>query len=97
MQAVAPPRAFVRGDSNLDRSVDIADPINTLTGLFQGQGNAFTIDCPDRLDSNDDGRVDLSDAVHTLRWLFSAAAPPPAPGPAFAGHDPTFDLLICYE
>jgi hypothetical protein len=97
MLALAPPRAFRRGDSNRDGRLDIADPINTLVGLFLGTGNAFEVDCLDRLDSNDDGRADLADPIYTLSWLFQGGPAPPAPGTSTAGHDPTFDSTICFE
>ncbi len=94
--AAAPPRAFIRGDSNRDARMDIADPINTLNGIFLGIGNAFQFDCRDRPDANDDGTVDISDPVYTLFYLFGGGESPPAPGPQ-AGQDPTADLLICFE
>jgi hypothetical protein len=97
LAALAPPRPFVRGDSNRDGRVDIADPVNTLNGIFIGKGNAFQIDCRDRLDANDDGKVDISDPVFTLLWLFNGGSAPPAPGPKTAGQDPTSDLGICFE
>jgi hypothetical protein len=71
MAELAPPRAFRRGDSNRDGTVDIADAINTLNGLFLGTGSAFAVDCLDRLDANDDGSADIADAVFSLVWLFA--------------------------
>ncbi len=97
MQRVAPPRPFVRGDSNRDGRVDIGDPVNTLNGIFQGSGSAFDVVCADRLDANDDGVVDISDSVFTLRWLFAGGNVPPAPGPVEPGHDATHDVGVCYE
>jgi hypothetical protein len=97
MAALAPPRAFLRGDSNRDSRVDIGDPVNTLNGLFLGTGNAFASDCPDRLDANDDGKVNIADSVYTLAWLFAGGSEPPSPGPALEGQDPTADLTVCFE
>jgi hypothetical protein len=94
---LAPPRPFIRGDSNRTGDINIADPINTLNGIFLSSGNAFDVNCLDRLDSNDDGDVDISDALHTLTWLFIGGAEPPAPGPRVAGQDPTADLFVCFE
>ena len=97
LAALAPPRPFTRGDANRDGVVDIADPVNTLNGIFLGSSTAFEIDCLDRLDSNDDGDVDISDGIFTLLWLFVGGEKPPAPGPFGLGHDPTFDLISCNE
>jgi len=95
LQASAPPRPFVRGDTNRDNEVDIADPITTLFGLFLGTG-AYPFDCIDRVDVNDDGQADLTDAVNTLEYLFLGTRVLAAPFPA-AGHDPTFDQEVCRE
>ncbi|MCZ6793716.1 MAG: hypothetical protein O7J95_08900, partial [Planctomycetota bacterium] len=97
MAEIAPPRPFVRGDSNRDGRVDIADPINTLNGIFQGTGNAFQVRCIDRVDANDDGRADISDAIYTLLYLFSGGGAPPAPGPLSDGQDPTADQQVCFD
>ncbi len=80
---------FLRGDSNSDGAVDIADTATTLGYLFLG-GN---IPCGDAADSNDDGALDVSDPVHTLRFLFLGGTPVPAPGPHECGPDPTADGL----
>ena len=80
---------FVRGDANMDATVDIADPVFTLSHLFLG-GRAPP--CLDAADANDSGDLDLSDAVTTLSHLFDGGAvlPPPASAP---GGDPTPDGL----
>jgi hypothetical protein len=85
------PSSFVRGDSNFDSDIDIADAIHTLTHLFQGGGD-FT--CADASDTNDDGDVDISDAVYILVFLFQAGDPPPEPHPD-PGADPTPDPMGC--
>ncbi|HIA27617.1 MAG TPA: hypothetical protein EYN79_05785, partial [Planctomycetes bacterium] len=54
---------FIRGDSNSDSAVGIADAVTTLDYLFQSAG---TPTCLDALDANDDGGVDLGDAIWTL-------------------------------
>lgn len=61
------PDKFIRGDSNMDGSLDISDGINTLNYLFLGGGNK---QCPDAMDINDSGDVDLSDAIKTFGILF---------------------------
>ena len=58
---------FLRGDSNIDGTVDISDGINTLGYLFTGTGE---VTCQDAADANDDGEVDISDAIFTLGFLF---------------------------
>lgn len=82
--------AFVRGDTNGDRSVNIADPIQSLAYLFTGGA----VPCLDAADSNDDGTVNIGDPIHTLAYLFSAGPPPPPPFPNCA-EDPTADALGC--
>ncbi|MBI4605977.1 MAG: hypothetical protein HY721_28770, partial [Planctomycetes bacterium] len=82
---------FVRGNSNGEGGIDIADAISLLAYLFLG-GKAPP--CEDAADSNDDGRLDLSDATYTLNYLFlgGSAPKPPFPQP---GTDPTADGLRC--
>ncbi|MCZ6794937.1 MAG: FG-GAP-like repeat-containing protein [Planctomycetota bacterium] len=84
------PEFFIRGDSDLDFTVDISDPIRTLTVLFLGA----EFICRDSDDANDDARVDLSDAIYTLRHLFLGGPPPRPPYPD-PGADPTADDLGC--
>jgi hypothetical protein len=79
---------FIRGDCNMDQSVDIADPAATMSHLFLG---VYAPECMDACDSNDDGVVDLADAVSTLRFLFKLGKVLPAPYP-LAGSDPTPDI-----
>ncbi len=82
---------FIRGDSNGDGAIDIADPIGILGTLFQSQPTA----CLDAMDANDDGAVNIADPVNLLDVLFgTAGAVPPAPFPA-CGDDPTADTLDC--
>ncbi len=83
--------AFLRGDSNRDVKLDIADAVFTLDALFTG-GTLWR--CADSADANDDGRVDISDPVAALLWLFQAGSALPAPN-ATAGFDPTDDDLRC--
>ena len=81
---------FLRGDTTMDLSRDISDPIRTLRYLFQGDKE---MPCLDAADANDDGKVDVSDAVFTLDRLFSNGKPFPEPN-AY-GPDPTEDTLTC--
>ena len=84
---------FIRGNSNGDENVDLADAIYLLNYLFAGGRG---LDCRDAADINDDGSVNLSDPVALLNYLFSAGDPPPPPFPE-AGLDPTRDVLTCGE
>ncbi|MEM7262271.1 MAG: FG-GAP-like repeat-containing protein [Planctomycetota bacterium] len=82
---------FIRGDVNLDGTVDVSDIVGSLATLFQGSA----ADCVDAVDANDDGAIDVSDPVYTLQHLFSpTGTPPPAPYPA-CGFDSTCDALRC--
>ena len=84
---------FLRGDANLDESVDISDPVRVLLYLFAGG----EVTCEDAADANDDERVDLTDAVFILDYLFRAGAAPPRPSRQ-AGADLTGDGTIgCSE
>ncbi|MBI4606974.1 MAG: hypothetical protein HY721_33850 [Planctomycetes bacterium] len=85
---------FIRGDSNLDRQVDLSDAVHTLTYLFLGQDDLAPNYCLDAHDYNDSGDVDISDPIASLSHLFLGAGPPAAPYPA-PGRDPTYDLLYC--
>ena len=81
---------FVRGDTNLDGTIDIADPIRSLSYLFSGAA----ILCVDAADSNDDGAVDVADPIHQLAYLFSQGPSPTTPFPE-CGPDPTRDSSDC--
>jgi len=87
-----PPPQFLRGDSNVDGAVNIADAIETLNGLFVNGIPLST--CADAQDANDDGVVNIADAIFTLGFLFIMGPPPPPPFP-IAGSDPTADSLDC--
>lgn len=82
---------FVRGDTNGDGVVNIADVITTLNALFL-QGPTL---CEDAQDGNDDGLLNIADGIYVLGALFGS---PPnvivAPYPD-CGDDPTTDMLDC--
>jgi hypothetical protein len=87
------PAVFRRGDSNGDGTVDIADPIWILNGLFLG---GPVSPCADAADSNDDGLENVSDAIHAIDFIFlGTRGPPPDPGLEACGPDPTEDALGC--
>ena len=62
---------FVRGDANIDRLLDISDPVKILLYLFVGDG---PLSCEDAADANDDGQIDVSDAVTLLNALFGQSS-----------------------
>jgi hypothetical protein len=81
---------FVRGDSDLNGTVNIADPTVTLNHLFLGSTRPA---CLDAADANDSGNLDISDPIATLQFLFLGAEP--LPPPRVPGTDPTADALDC--
>ena len=84
-------QTFVRGDSNADASIDIADVVFVLEYLF-AQGNVPL--CEDTADSNDDGWIDIADPVFMLNYLYGDGTAPVAPF-ATCGVDLTPDALGC--
>ena len=80
--------AFIRGDSNNDRGIHIADTIYLLSYLFQGSGNPPP--CMDAGDVNNDSKIDVADPIYLLNYQFFGFAPPPEPFP-FPGLDPELD------
>ncbi len=84
---------FVRGDTNRDGAIDIADPIHTLRYLFVP---GTTVECLDALDANDSGQVDIADAVFELLFLFRQGSVPPPPF-EHRDFDTTSDALTCGE
>ncbi len=85
---------FRRGDVNGDQGFDISDAVFALASLFVPLSPAP--ECADASDVNDDGGFDVSDPVFALSALFVPMfSPPPSPGPANCGVDPTPDALDC--
>lgn len=82
---------FVRGDANVDESVDLSDGVLVLRYLF---GGGPQLACLDSGDADDSGNIDLSDAIYEFSYLFLGGSPPPAPFSA-CGEDPTADGLGC--
>lgn len=81
---------FIRGDANIDKSLDISDPIYTFLHLFKGK----EANCLDALDVNDDGKIDVSDSIYSLKYLFISGPSPPEPF-IRNGIDQTIDDLTC--
>lgn len=81
---------FVRGDSNGDNVINIADPITTLNHLFQN-GPAL---CLVAMDANGDGAVDIADPLAVLQYINGQGPAPTAPFPN-CGVDTTGSTLEC--
>jgi hypothetical protein len=82
---------FIRGDSNGDGSVNIADTVHTLLWLFVGGPEPS---CPDAADFNDSESVSVQDAIRGLQYLFELGPAPASPFPA-CGRDPSGGGLDC--
>ena len=78
---------FIRGDSNRDEKVDIADAVRILSYLFKGGERP---PCLDSSDANDDGQINIADPIAILFHLFGGGPALPAPFPQ-PGWDPTDD------
>ncbi|MEM7230971.1 MAG: hypothetical protein AAF517_02280, partial [Planctomycetota bacterium] len=76
---------FVRGDANVNGTVDIADAIFLLSFLFLGGSDPVCLDAADVDDSSVLGSprppININDPVFLLRWLFGGGAPIPPPFP----------------
>lgn len=70
-----PAPRFIRGDANMDSTINLADVTSQLDHLYQ----LAPASCQDSMDSNDDGILDISDPVFLLLFLFDNGQPPPAP------------------
>jgi len=81
---------FLRGDTNIDESVDIGDAIAILTYLFGGS----EMSCLEAGDVNNDASLDISDAVGLLGFLFLGTLAPPPPFEECGG-DEDGDELGC--
>ncbi len=75
---VKPLVRFVRGDSNVDGNINIADAIHMLRYMFAGGAD---LECRDAADVNDNGTNEISDTVGLLNFLFVGGLPPQDPWP----------------
>ncbi len=92
--ALTPPpiqNTILRGDSNGDGVVNIADPIYSLAYKFIPGSPAPP--CADAADADDNGALEVTDAVVVFSALFTDGFLPP-PGTT-CGPDTTIDLLDC--
>ena len=92
VECAGPSTSFIRADSNLDGTANVADGIYSLGVLFIG-GDVHL--CLDGADANDDGMVDISDTIYLLAYLFTNGTPPPAPGITCGPDGTPGDTLGC--
>ncbi|MFN0057888.1 MAG: hypothetical protein ACKVX7_05460 [Planctomycetota bacterium] len=72
---------FIRGDTNFDLSINVADVVYLLAFLFNdGYSPAPAV----AGDVNDDDQTNIADSVYLLSHLFSGGPPPPPPYPDLA-------------
>ncbi|MGE3165409.1 MAG: dockerin type I repeat-containing protein [Planctomycetota bacterium] len=69
---------FVRGNVNLDGSVDVADAVYLLAALFSGGPSPVPTVAGD---VNADSATNVADVVYLLGHLFAGGLAPPAPYP----------------
>ncbi len=87
---------FMRGDCNVNKRLEIADPIGLLFHLFHN--DPATLPCDDACDGNDDGKLNLADAIRMLETLFTTRGGPlPAPYEECGPDKTTEDPLGCRE
>ncbi len=86
-----PAENYIRGDTNQDQAVDLADAIRLLNDLFV---SAVPNPCLLTADTNDDSSIDIADVIRLLGFLFAGEAALAAPFPS-CGLDQTPDQLDC--
>ena len=69
---------FVRGDTNQDGQVDVADGIFLIQYLFN---NGASPGCFTAGDSNNDHSLDVADFIYSIAYQFLGGPPPAAPFP----------------
>lgn len=82
---------YLRGDSNGDGNINIADPIFALAYLFN---LGTSPPCMEAADANGDLGVDLGDALYLLNYINGMGPAPPAPFPD-CGSNPGIGVLGC--
>ena len=68
---------WIRGDTNSDGSVNIADSIKLLDYLFGGESLVWL----DTGDINNDGIINIADSIYLLMYLFQGGEEPDLPFP----------------
>lgn len=69
---------FLRGDSNGDGNLGIADAVSLLSHLFNGAA----AHCQTASDANADGRLNIGDVIGLLNYLYDQGDDLPSPFPA---------------
>ncbi|OUU25636.1 MAG: hypothetical protein CBC13_01815 [Planctomycetia bacterium TMED53] len=69
---------YIRGDSNGDGIVNVAD---VVWGLQETFNNGPVGTCNDAKDSNSDGLFDVADSIWLISYIFTGGAAPAAPFP----------------
>ena len=82
---------FIRGDVEVDATINLSDAVRILGFLFLG---GDLLECEDAADIDDDGDVNINDAIRLLNFLFLGGPSPANPYPA-AGRDWKGDGLGC--
>jgi hypothetical protein len=83
---------FLRGNPNLDQTINITDPIVILNYLFLGTSQ---LHCLDAADTNNDGVLNITDPIYLLGFLFLGTAPIPPPFEACGPDEGPEDGLDC--
>ena len=65
---------ILRGDSNMDGCVDMADATYITNWLYSSGPEPG---CMNQADVNDDTMVDLADALFIVNWLYNGGPTPP--------------------
>lgn len=86
---VIAPKEFLRGDSNSDDQVTLADVVKDIEYMFTNG----SVECLDAVDANDDGVVNLADPIFTIQFLFLDGPQIRSPYPN-CGLDPSGDATI---
>ena len=79
-----PEFTFLRADTDCNGSLEMNDPVSTLSFLFLSGEKPC---CFAAADANGDGKVNISDPIASLHYLYLGGTPPPAPFP-FCGPQP---------
>jgi photosystem II stability/assembly factor-like uncharacterized protein len=69
----AKPAAYVCGDANGDKAVDISDVVYLIAYIFSGGSPPVPLEAGD---ANCDHAVDISDVVYLIAYIFSGGAKP---------------------
>ena len=64
---------FMAGDANIDRQVNIGDPVYLMNFLYR-DGLAPALDAV--ADANGDSSVDIGDVVYLINYIFKDGLPP---------------------